>query len=496
MSEVQSNAQPEVKKQSLMQWWWKEIIMPFGSAIFAIVFFLQAFKIPSSSMEDTLLINDFLLGLKFPYGSNVPWSESRVPGFMDPQTGDVLIFKYPGDPQIPDNNPQRYTHLVNLLFLGNWYWDKQAPEGKFPLVHYVEGPREFIKRCVAQSGQTVEIRNKVLYVDGQAQMPLPGKGKMLNAEVKNLQFRDMYGPVKLPSPGQSFGLDTLKIADLYRMRSLMTQENPGHRFELDLKLMIDGREASDHLFNDMLFPRFQLNRFGDTVETYKPSFVLYRYLKIRRGLHPDTTGDYAFSGELQKSDNLFDDGILMHMPFKYFADQARLGHNPILIPRDDEQFRYLSPYGTAQDEHGKIRKLSYSYFNVQDLILLERYVNLHNQMRLDRLTKDSIAGISTPALPEYKIVARILKDGQPISQYTVQDKVYFMMGDNRDNSEDSRFWGFVARRSVSAKAFIIYFSYENRAPDEFQFSLTNPLSWPMIFAQIRWTRIGKLIHGL
>lgn len=490
------NQETQKVRPTLLRWWWKEIIFPFGAAIFAIVFFLQAFKIPSSSMENTLLINDFLLGLKFPYGSNLPWSDQRVPGYMDPKPGDVLIFKFPGDPQIPDDEPKRYVHLVNLLFLGNWYWDKNAPDGKFPLVHYTEGPREFIKRCVAQSGQKVEVRKKILYVDGVAQMPLPAKGKWMNPEVSNLQFRDMYDEVTLPSPGQVFKLDTMKIADLYRLRSLMNQENPGHRFELDLQLKIDGKVANDHVFKDLFFPRFQLNKYGDTVESHKPTFVQYQFLKISRSQHPDTSGEYSFPGELQKSDNLFDEGLLMQVPFKYIADQALLGHNAIKVPAMTAEYRYESPYGKADDDHGRIRQLSYNYYNVQDLILLERYVNVHNQMRQERLQKDSAVGIATPALPHYELQARIVEDGKALDEYQVKDKVYFMMGDNRDNSEDSRFWGFVARRSVSAKAFIVYFSYENRPAGEFQFSLLNPISWPMIFAQIRWTRIGKLIHGL
>lgn len=57
---------------------------------------------------------------------------------------------------------------------------------------------------------------------------------------------------------------------------------------------------------------------------------------------------------------------------------------------------------------------------------------------------------------------------------------YFVMGDNRDNSFDSRFWGFVPRRNIVGKALIIYFSINTKAK--------NPVEW------IRWSRIGKLIH--
>jgi signal peptidase I len=65
-----------------------------------------------------------------------------------------------------------------------------------------------------------------------------------------------------------------------------------------------------------------------------------------------------------------------------------------------------------------------------------------------------------------------------------------MMGDNRDNSSDSRYWGLLSKEFVKAKAFIIYFSFEN-ADDAFQFS--NPFSWLTIPGKIRWSRIGKLI---
>ena len=94
---------------------------------------VQAFYIPSSSMEDTLLVGDYLLANKFVYGVpvDVPLTSIslfRLPALKEPQPGDIVIFRSPQD----------------------------------------EG-RDLIKRCVAVGGQQVEIVNKVLYVDGERQ---------------------------------------------------------------------------------------------------------------------------------------------------------------------------------------------------------------------------------------------------------------------------------------------------------------------------------------
>ncbi len=105
---------------------------------------VEAYKIPSGSMEDTLKVGDFLLANKFIYGSRlpIPFVDVRLPDFRDPLPGDVVIFKYPLDPDV-----------------------------------------NYIKRCIAVSGQTVEIRNKQVYVDGQPiELPEHGKYEATHAE--------------------------------------------------------------------------------------------------------------------------------------------------------------------------------------------------------------------------------------------------------------------------------------------------------------------------
>lgn len=118
--------------------------------------FLQAFKIPSGSMESTLLIGDHLLVNKFVYGTTVPFTDKRILKIRDPRRGDIIVFKYPENPR-----------------------------------------RDFIKRCVGVPGDVIEVRDKVLYVN---QLPQT-EGYTTFRDMKILppfiSPRDNYGPVSV-----------------------------------------------------------------------------------------------------------------------------------------------------------------------------------------------------------------------------------------------------------------------------------------------------------
>ena len=76
----------------------REVIVPVVLALIVIQYVIQAFQIPSGSMEDSLKTGDFLLGLKFTYGSPIPFSYQKFPGYAEPKHGEVVIFRYPGEP--------------------------------------------------------------------------------------------------------------------------------------------------------------------------------------------------------------------------------------------------------------------------------------------------------------------------------------------------------------------------------------------------------------
>lgn len=121
-----------VKKKSQLRDWTEALIVAAVLALILRTFVVQAFKIPSGSMEDTLLIGDHLLVNKFVYGFNLPFAEEPVLSIRDPKRGDIIVFEFPED---KDKS----------------YFSR----------------RDFIKRVIGVPGDTIEIRNKNVYINGE-----------------------------------------------------------------------------------------------------------------------------------------------------------------------------------------------------------------------------------------------------------------------------------------------------------------------------------------
>ena len=141
---------------------WTEAL--FVAAILALIirtFVVQAFKIPSGSMEDTLLIGDHLLVNKFIYGLQIPGVDGRYLAVRDPQRGDIVVFEFPED---RDKS----------------FWKR----------------RDFIKRINGLPGDTVEIRDKKVFVNGQ---PFVVPEEIYKDGTLLPGGRDNMPPVKVPA---------------------------------------------------------------------------------------------------------------------------------------------------------------------------------------------------------------------------------------------------------------------------------------------------------
>ncbi|MBI4543606.1 MAG: signal peptidase I [Gemmatimonadetes bacterium] len=106
--------------------WLKSLVIAFGLFLIIRTFLVEAFRIPTGSMEETLLVGDFLLVNKAVYGAQVPGTEARLPAFDQPRRGDIVVFVPPHDP------------------------------GK-----------NYVKRLIGLPGDTLEMVDKVLHVNGE-----------------------------------------------------------------------------------------------------------------------------------------------------------------------------------------------------------------------------------------------------------------------------------------------------------------------------------------
>ena len=120
------------QKKSQLRDWTEALIVAAVLALIIRTFLVQAFKIPSGSMEDTLLIGDHLLVNKFIYGTQLPFSDEPLLAIRQPERGDIIVFEFP-----EDKNKSYFKR------------------------------RDFIKRVVGLPGDKVEIRNKNVFINGE-----------------------------------------------------------------------------------------------------------------------------------------------------------------------------------------------------------------------------------------------------------------------------------------------------------------------------------------
>ena len=125
-------------------------------ALFVRTFVVQAFKIPSSSMEPTLLVGDYLLVNKFIYGTRIPYTEMKFFQFSKPKRGDVIVFVFPLDPS-----------------------------------------KDFIKRVIGTEGEKVEIIHNKIYINDKLIGDPWGRFKREGPEW-HLQGMEKFGPVVVP----------------------------------------------------------------------------------------------------------------------------------------------------------------------------------------------------------------------------------------------------------------------------------------------------------
>ena len=425
--------------------WWKDaegpvrFIMSWVDAlVFALVavyfihlFFFQNYVIPSSSLEKSLLTGDYLFVSKVSYGPRIPetpltmpltqhtmpiintksyiewpqWDYRRVKGLGKVQLNDIVVFNYPaGDTILTEEKYQANDYYAMVYSFGQQIYQSQMPNPITPdslspqqqldyfnmlynigRNYIVNNPNEYgsidhrptdrrenyVKRCVGLPGQTLQIKNRIVYLDGKA-----------NKEPENVQYT-YYVKLKADLPD-----DLLK------------------------ELGISGEDL------------LSLNQNGYMPLTKKAVKVLSARKDLVASIRLNTD---AATGEVY--------------PLNAVTGWTRDNYGPIWIPKKGE---------TVQ-------------LTLKNIALYERPIRVYEHNQLDIRN------------------GKIYINGRETHSYTFKMDYYWMMGDNRHNSADSRYWGFVPEDHIVGKPIFIWWSSD---PDRRGFS------------GIRWNRLFRWVDNI
>lgn len=424
--------------------WWKDAEAPIrfvmswvDALVFALVavyfinlFVFQNYVIPSSSLEKSLLTGDYLFVSKVSYGPRIPqtpltmpltqhtlpitntksyfefphWDYRRIKGFGNVKLNDIVVFNYPAGDTIctelqyqteyynmvysfgqqifeqnngsPINlnslNPQQqHDYFQHIYALGRAYVDNN--KGQFGDIDSRPTDRRenYVKRCVGLPGQTLQIKNHIVYLDGKP-----------NKEPDNVQYT-YYVKLKRDMPD-----------DLMQ--------------ELGISV------------EDMT----SLNQAGYMPLTNKAVKVLSKRKDIVEDIRLNTN---AFEGDLY--------------PLNAVTHWTRDNYGPIWIPAK-----------------GKTISL-----DMNNIAIYERPIHVYESNELE--VKNN----------------QIFINGKLAKSYTFKLDYYWMMGDNRHNSADSRYWGFVPEDHIVGKPIFIWWSSN---PDRKGFN------------KVRWNRLFKMVDNI
>lgn len=417
VEEEDKNKIPKKQKSATREW--------FDSILFAVIaaslirwLLFEPFQIPTSSMENSLLVGDFLFVSKIHYGarttktplqiplthqmiwgtdstkSYLDWiqlPQFRLPGFSDIERNDVIVFNYPAEEQHPSDLRTNY-----------------------------------IKRCVAIAGDELQIKDRVIYVNGNAvDFPIQSQHKYL-VIASELLKADTFYELGIPIDNQTGAVQPTpynysQYNDLRgSMNSLL--ENGSSTFK--------GAEKYK----------------GQDVYPYIMDLSQEEVEKLKK--YPKLFLDMIVSVDAQN--DLFP------------TNRNYLNWDLKATGANASEFDWkLDNFGSLKipNEGWKMPVTS------QNLALYGKYIKNYE-------------GNENVEIKNGKLIL----DGNELSEYVFKQNYYFMMGDNRHSSADSRFWGFVPEDHIVGKATMVFMSID---PDYEKGG---------IFSRMRWDRAFTLIE--
>ena len=366
--------------------WTSSIIFAVIAATFVHTYFMQPYTIPTSSLEKSLLVGDFLFVSKFHYGARVPMTTIAAPMVHDtipivktrsylnkkqlPFLAELPYLRLPGFQKIKRNEIVCFNWPVdtfkNMYFTDKYYYKP------------IDKKTNYVKRAVGIAGDTLEVINGYVYINGEKNQ-LPKRAK--------LQFSYLVQPKK-------------------------------NKF--NQKVMINNYDITD--------------RFGPINSNYTYKFMGISDASLEK-LKKDTNVEWIKKDTLPKG--VKDPSVFPQKP-SYNWNNDFFG--PVYIPKK----------GTTIE------------INKDNFPIYERLIKIYENNDLYMLDSD------------------VYINGVKTNQYTFKQDYYWLMGDNRSNSQDSRSWGFVPFDHVVGKPVFKWLSIDYNGKG---------------FDKIRWDRMFTTVHG-
>ena len=442
--DVQYVQDRSTKPRSSAGEWVSSIVFAIIAATLVHTYFMQPFTIPTSSLEKSLLVGDFLFVSKFHYGARTPMTTVAVPMVHDtvPVLG-IKSYLYDDNPETAKTSWKNKLQLPYFRFPGlqkikhndivvfNWPVDTVRyffVKEKRAYLKPIDKKSNYVKRAVGLPGDSLEIREGYVFINGE-KIKLPDRAK----------------------PQYHYILETkTPVNARFRKEYDITEYSTENLFKYKKELW-DNPEIQKYI-NDL-----RKKRMAYLSEYDRDS--VFVYLK----------GDIA-QNELQKLKMDYEHSVLIINTTEKAADEIAKDSNTILIKKD------LSPKGEASNVFPNVFSLGWNQDNYGPIYIPE---------------KGKTVALTKETLPFYKRIITVYEhntlkvdgdtiyiNGQPANSYTFKQDYYWMMGDNRHNSEDSRYWGYVPYDHVVGKPVFIWMSWDKNGKG------LNKIRWDRVFTTV------------
>ena len=398
--------------------WVDDIVFALVAVYFINIFVFQNYQIPSSSLEKSLLVGDYLFVSKLSYGPRVPntpiafplvqntfpifncksyldwpeWGYKRVKGLGEVKRDDIVVFNFPaGDTvALKVQNPDYYTLVKE--YGRDYVWEDKATFGDV-IYRPVDKRENYVKRCIGMPGDTIEIRNNQVFIDGKA--------------AKNPE-KLLYNYF-IETDGSMLSEEQFRLLDISKDDRVLINGNNNANLMSFLGIQPNAQGQFNPVYH---FPMTQ-----KALETAKKLPIIKQVI-----IEPDSFGGATY------------------FPVDYPTGWSRDNYGPLWIPKKGATIPLTE----------------------ENIGLYSRCIRNYEGNTLE--VKEGKAYIN----------------GHPTDSYTFKYDYYWMIGDNRHNSADSRSWGVVPEDHIVGKPIMIWLSLDK---DRGIFD-----------GGIRWNRMFRWVH--